>query len=469
MKTIAIIGRPNVGKSSLFNILTKSRDALVSDFPGLTRDRHYSKIKINNSLMLIVDTGGLEASRTENIINKMYQQTELAIDESDLIFFIVDGRLGRHPQDDEIARFLRKKNKTNLLIINKCEGLNQDLLKFEFKKLGIENQICISASHNEGIDLIYDFLAPYCDDRTQEEANDKKIKLSILGKPNVGKSTLINSIVGEDRFIAFDQPGTTRDSVSTDFEYKEKKFLIIDTAGIRKKGRVSDTIEKFSVLKSILAINESDVSVLVINADEGLGSQDLQILGYILESGKPLVVAVNKWDLLDSYQKEVFRNSITKKNHFFSNYEVIYISAINKIGINDLWEAILRAYSSSICKIKTSILNKFINDLQQSHQPPIFRGIRPKLKYAHQGDTCPPTIIIHGNHLSGIKKDYIRFIESSIIKAFKLIGTPIRIQLNESKNPYDIDKVKIKKTGLVTRRKEINKKREYLKKKKLKN
>jgi len=336
LKTIALVGRPNVGKSSLFNILTKSRDALVADYPGLTRDRNYSKIKFNNSSLLIVDTGGLETFANEHIVNKIFQQTELAIDESDLIFFIVDGRIGIHPQDEEIARFLRKKNKSILLIINKCEGLNQDLVYSEFRSLGIKNKIFISATHNQGINLLYEFLVPYCDFKDDVQTNDTLIKLSIVGKPNVGKSTLINSILGEDRFIALDQPGTTRDSVSSEFEYNGKKFSIIDTAGIRKKGRVSDVIEKFSVLKSILAINESNISVLVINADEGLGSQDLQILSYILESGKPLVFAVNKWDLLDSYQKEIFKLSINKKNHFFNNLDVLYISALNRIGINYL-------------------------------------------------------------------------------------------------------------------------------------
>lgn len=463
MKTIALVGRPNVGKSSLFNILTKSRDALVADFPGLTRDRHYSRIKIDNSIMLLVDTGGLEFSKSKNITRMMFEQTELAIDESDIIFFIVDGRLGRHPQDEEIARFIRRKSKTVLLIINKAEGLSHDLLIADFKNLGIKDQLCISATHKEGISLLHEYLLPYCGDNDKEDNNNEIIKLAIMGKPNVGKSTLINSIIGEDRFIAFDQPGTTRDSVSCDFEYNGKKLSIVDTAGIRKKGRVTAEIEKISLLKSILTINESNISILVINADDGLGSQDLQILGYILESGKPLVIAVNKWDLLDTYKKEIFNNYLFKKNHFFNNFEILYISALNKIGINDLLKAVLKAYTCSLSKIKTPVLNKFINDLQHSHQPPIYKGIRPKLKYAHQGDVCPPTFIIHGNHLSGVKKDYIRFIETSIIKTFGFIGTPIKIILKENENPYDNEKVKVKKTGLVTRRREITEKRKKIK------
>jgi len=466
LKTIALVGRPNVGKSSLFNILSKRRDALVADFPGLTRDRHYSKIRINDSNFLIVDTGGLEISSKSGISNKMFEQAELAIDESDIIFFIVDGRFGRHPQEDEISNFLRKKNKIILLIINKCEGLNHSHVVADFTPLGIKNYVCISASHNEGISLLYDFLLPL-NEKTifSDNKEEKLIKLAILGKPNVGKSTLINTMVGEERFIAFDQPGTTRDSISTDYEYNSNKISIIDTAGIRKKGRVTDKIEKFSLLKSILTINEANITVLIIDAVEGLSSQDLQIFGYIKDAGKPVVLAINKWDLLDPYKKQICKEAILKKIYFFNNIEILYISALKSIGINDLWKSIFRAYKSSIKKIKTSILNKFLIDIQQAHEPPIFKGIRPKLKYIHQGNICPPTFIFHGNHLLGIKKDYLKYLESSIIKTFEYVGTPVSIQLNETDNPYHIDKIKVKKTGLVTRRKLINKRRDQIKKK----
>ena len=468
MKTIALVGRPNVGKSSLFNVLTNSRDALVADIPGLTRDRHYAKLKINNSFFILIDTGGMERSTNSGIKLKMIEQTNLAIDESEIIFFIVDGRQGLHPFDEDIAKNLRKKNKSILLLINKCENLNIDLVENEFNKLGFLNKIFISTSHRSGISLINDFLVQFTGKSSDNLITDKKISISILGKPNVGKSTLINSILGEERFISFDEPGTTRDSVSTDFIYNGKHLSIIDTAGIRKKGRVADTVEKFSILKSLLSINKSNVTILVINADEGLGTQDLQILGYILESGKPLVISVNKWDLLDSYKKNEFKKQIQKRMNFFKNYQIFYISALKKIGINELLSGVFNAYNVSRIKIKTPILNKFISDLQITHQPPIFKGIRPKLKYAHQGDIMPPTIVIHGNHLSGLKKDYIKFIESSLINTFNLLGTPIRIQLNETNNPYDQNpkRKRVTKTGLVTRRKDINKKREMLKRKK---
>jgi GTP-binding protein len=466
MKTIALIGRPNVGKSSLFNVLTKTRNAIVADIPGLTRDRHYSRININNSDFLLVDTGGLESFKSSTISLKIIEQTQLAIDESDIIFLIVDGRLGLHPQDNEITKFIRKKNKPTLLIINKSEGLSDNQLIHEFSSLGFKEKICISSSHKEGISQISDFISSLNYVNEKYDLDDNSLNLSIVGKPNVGKSTLINAFLGEDRFIAFDQPGTTRDSISANFVYKNKSIRIIDTAGIRKKGKVFEVIEKFSIIKALLSIEQSNACILVIDACEGLTSQDLQILSYIIDLGKPLVLAFNKWDLLDSYNKENLKMMISKKNHFLNNYEFFYISALKKSGINSLLDAIFRAYKSSSLKIKTSTLNSFLIDLQVSHQPPIFKGIRPKLKYAHQGDICPPTIIIHGNHLSGIKKDYLRFIETSLIKTFKLIGTTVRIKLVESSNPFEKNEEKTRKIGLVTRRKNINEKREKIKKRK---
>jgi GTP-binding protein len=466
MNIISIIGRPNVGKSSLFNLLSKSRDALVSDMPGVTRDRHYCKVKINDEFFLIIDTGGVdEDSNKEGINNKILEQTNYAIDESDIIFFMVDARFGCHPSDESIAKLLRKKNKSVILVINKCEGLDLNIVKNNFYNLGFSKQVCISASHNEGINLLNEILFEFPSNVLEDLDNSvEEIKISVLGKPNVGKSTLINSIIGEERFISFDHPGTTRDSVSTHFEYKDFKISIIDNAGIRKKGKVIEKIEKFSILKSILSIEKSNLSILVLDAQEGLTSQDLQIFGYILKAGKPLVIGVNKWDLLDSYAKDELKKSISKKINFFSNFEIFYISALKKVGIFKLLDAGIDSLKSSLKKIKTPILNNFLKDTLQSHLPPIYQGIRPKLKYIHQGDTAPPTFIIHGNHLVGLKNDYIKFIESAIIKVFKLKGTPVRIQFKETENPYEPKIKKSKKIGLVTRRKEINLKRKKLKK-----
>jgi GTP-binding protein len=466
MRTAVIVGRPNVGKSSLFNVLTKTKNALVADIPGLTRDRHYAKIKINNSFFNIVDTGGLEPNKNSEINKKMSEQSQWAIDESDVILFIVDGREGLTRDDEIIANELRKKNKPTLLIINKSEGKSDNYLISEFASLGQKNIICISVSHKEGISLIYDFLQPFSDNSEDIEIFDEEIiKLSILGKPNVGKSTLINSIIGEERLISQDEPGTTRDSITVDFEINGKKFKLTDTAGIRKKGKVTDVIEKFSILKSLLNIDRADVCILVIDALSGLSSQDLQIFGYVIESGKPLVIAINKWDALDSYEKDILKNEIDKKIGLLINFEIIHISALKKIGIKKLLEFSLKAFGSSKTKMSTPVLNSLLKELVISHQPPISKGIRPKLKFAHQGDSVPPTIIIHGNHLSGLRQDYIKYLESSFIKFFNLRGTNLRIQLNEANNPFEKNGIKVKKTGLVTRRRQINKKREEIKKK----
>jgi len=467
MKTVALIGRPNVGKSSLFNVLTASRDALVSDTPGLTRDRNYAKIKINDSKFIIIDTGGIEDTKSNSITHKIVEQTNLAIDECDIIFFIVDGRFGRHHYDDEIVHNLRKKNKNILLIINKTESLNHDLVLAEFQSYGFKDRVCISASHRIGTNLLNEYLLAHSEPHQNiDNSIDDILKISILGKPNVGKSTLINAIIGEERFISYDEPGTTRDSIAVDYYYEDKKISLIDTAGIRRKGKVVDKIEKFSLLKSLLAIEQSNLSVLVIDSSDGLTSQDLQIMSYIIDLGRPFILAVNKCDILDTYGKKLLKDTLEKKIHFFSNFEIVYISALKKIGLKNIFKSSMRAYNSSRKKIKTSELNNFLNEIQNAHQPPIYKGIRPKLKYAHQGAICPPTIIIHGNHLDGVKKDYLRYIETTLIKTFNLVGTPLKIELVEGKNPYHEKLDKIKKVGLVTRRREINLKRSQIKNKK---
>ncbi len=465
MTTIVIVGRPNVGKSSLFNVLTKKRDALVADVPGLTRDRHYSKILINDYYFGLIDTGGLEQDIVSEISKKMAEQTLWAVDESDIILFVVDGKEGLTKSDQSIAKEIRKKNKPIALIINKSEGKSDNLLIAEFSCLGFKNMMCISASHRDGIDEIHKFIIQFAvKSLPQDEPDNKKIKLSILGKPNVGKSTLVNSIIGEDRMICQNLPGTTRDSISINFNLNGNLIELTDTAGIRKKGKVSDVIEKFSILKSLMNIDISDVCILLIDALSGFTVQDLQIFGYIKESGKPLVIAINKWDMVDSYQKEILKNEIDKRIGILNNFDILQISALKKIGLKRLLTAVLSSYKSSRIKMPTSVVNNLLKELQISHQPPIVKGIRPKLKFAHQGDIVPPTIIIHGNHLSEVRKDYIKYLESSLIKFFKIRGTNIRIQLKESENPFDVGEKKVRKTGLVTRRRQINAKREKLKK-----
>ncbi|MGE4596808.1 MAG: ribosome biogenesis GTPase Der [Methylophilaceae bacterium] len=454
MKTIVLAGRPNVGKSSLFNRLTKTRDAIVAALPGLTRDRHYGQLNIEENRFLLVDTGGFEPTKKSGIPKKMAIQTILAIDESDIILFVVDARFGLHPIDEHIADIIRKNDKQKILLVNKAEGIFEDKAFAEFYSLGFKNIIKISSAHGEGISTLKDFLV---EANTHLEDFDlpsnSNTRISIVGRPNVGKSTLINSLLGEDRFIAFDEPGTTRDAVSADFNWGKDRFILTDTAGIRKKGKVFEAVEKFSVIKTLNAIEYSHVAILVVDAQDGISAQDMHILGFIIESGKALVIALNKWDVLSSYDREIIKSQIEKKLPFVNFAEKVFISALNQSGLPELMKAVIKARRSSETKFTTPQLNSVLENALISHPPKIIRGIRPKMKYAHQGGMNPPTVIIHGNHLDDVKKDYLRFLESFFRKAFNLIGTPMRIELKNSDNPFTKEeKIKPKKTGLVTRR-----------------
>ena len=467
MKTIVIVGRPNVGKSSLYNRLTKTRDAIVADMPGLTRDRHYGKISIGNHEYILVDTGGFEPDKKAGIQKEMALQTKLAIDESDIILFIVDARSGLHSIDQHIAEIIRKNNNQKMLLVNKAEGMLDDNAFSEFYKLGFKNIHKISSAHGDGISGLRDFLADQGGgENTLEEEDDNFPKISIVGRPNVGKSTLINSLLGEDRFIAFDKPGTTRDAVSVDFIWGKEKFILTDTAGIRKKGKVFESVEKFSVIKTLNAIEFANVAMLVIDAKDGISAQDMHILGFILESGKSLVIALNKWDSVSEYEREKLKSDIDKKLPFVRFAEKVFISALNQDGFPLLMKSVIKAYKAAQTKFTTPQLNSVLSNALLSHAPSIVRGIRPKLKYAHQGGMNPPTIIIHGNHLEGVKQDYIRFLESYYRKAFNLTGTPLRIQLKNSVNPFE-EKIKSgnKKTGLVSRRRVETAFREKMKRK----
>jgi GTPase len=467
VKTIVIVGRPNVGKSSLFNRLTKTRDAIVADMPGLTRDRHYGRLNIEEHQFLLVDTGGFEPNKKDGIQKEMALQTLLAIDESDVLLFIVDAREGLHPIDQHIADVIRKNDKPKMLLINKAEGMQDDMVAADFHSLGFKSYLAISSAHGEGISQLRDYIVSYDGAPEKFAINQKIPKISIVGRPNVGKSTLINSLMGEERFIAFDQPGTTRDAVSVDFTYQGNPFTLTDTAGIRKKGKVFETVEKFSVIKTLNAIETSNVSILVVDSKDGISAQDMHILAYIIESGKSLVIALNKWDDISSYDKDRIKAEIEKKLPFVNFAEKVFISGIKKMGLQALMKSVIKAHQSALVKFTTSQLNDILENALISHPPKIIKGIRPKLKYAHQGGMNPPTIIIHGNHLSDIKKDYLRYLESFFRKAFDLTGTPLRIELKNSSNPFDDQAAaKSKKTGLVTRRKRIDDMRKQLKSKK---
>jgi GTP-binding protein len=468
MITIAIVGRPNVGKSSLFNRLTRSRDALVADEPGLTRDRHYGKFKIEQSQYILIDTGGFEPKKKVGIAKEMALQTRLAIDECDLILFVVDAREGLHPIDQHIADIVRKNDKNKILLINKAEGMQTEIVSADFYSFGFKQILSISSAHGEGISLLKEMIINI--DRQEEPSQITKNipKITIIGRPNVGKSTLTNALLGEDRFIVYDKAGTTRDAVSAEFIFNKKEFILTDTAGIRKKGKVIDTIEKFSIIKTLSSIESSDVVILVIDASGGIAAQDMHLIGFVLESGKSIVIALNKWDSVSAYEKEKIQNEIDQKLPFVNFAEKVFVSALKGSGLKLLMNSVIKAFKSSSLKFSTPQINEVLSNAIQTHQPKIIKGIRPKLKFAHQGGLNPPTIIIHGNHLKEISKDYIRYLETFFRKAFELVGTPLRVELKSGKNPYQEKSEKIKKTGLVTRRKNIDDFRKKMKEKKAK-
>lgn len=464
LPTIVLVGRPNVGKSTLFNRLTKSRDALVADLPGLTRDRHYGRGLGASKPYLVVDTGGFEPRAESGIMHEMAKQTLLAIDEADSIIFVLDGRQGVTPQDHEIANRLRKSQRPVLLAVNKTEGLQRGLASAEFFELGLGDPLSISSAHGEGVrDLIELALEPYSDDRTQAESDNQAPKIAIVGRPNVGKSTLVNALLGEERVIAFDQPGTTRDSIYLDLERNGKQYTLIDTAGVRKRGKVFEAIEKFSVIKTIQAIEQANVAVMVVDAKEGITEQDAHIAAYILDAGRALVVAINKWDGLSDDKREWIKREIDRKLQFLDFAKFHYISALRKKGLNELLQSVDVAYQAAMAKLATPQLTRVLNDATTQHQPPISKGIRPKLRYAHQGGSNPPIVVVHGNHVAGVKPAYKRYLEGVFRQAFQLTGTPLRVQFNQGDNPFVEEDKRKQGEGLVSMRRRKNALRANLK------
>jgi GTP-binding protein len=439
---VALVGRPNVGKSTLFNRLTKSRDAIVADFAGLTRDRHYGEGHLGAREFIVIDTGGFEPEKPSGVVAEMAKQTKQAVAEADAVVFVTDVRSGVSGQDHDIARYLRSVNKRVFLAVNKAEGMSESPLLAEFHELGIGEPHPVSAAHGQGIrslmEAVLDGLdvpEPEDDDRALD--GSKPIRLAVAGRPNVGKSTLINTWLGEERLVAFDQPGTTRDAIHVPFERNGQRFTLIDTAGLRRKGKVFEAIEKFSVVKTLQAISDANVVVLLLDATQGVADQDAHIAGYILDAGRAVVVALNKWDAVDSYQRQMLERQIAQRLAFLRFAEVVPISALKRQGLGPLWKAIAAAHASATAKLPTPLLTRLVHDAVQHQQPKRAGTFRPKLRYAHQGGQNPPVIVVHGNSLEHVTDSYKRYLEGRIRDHFKLVGTPLRVEMKSSRNPFD--------------------------------
>ena len=451
---VTLVGRPNVGKSTLFNRLTRSRSALVADFYGLTRDRHYSEGRVGEIPFIVVDTGGFEPVAKSGILHHMAKQTEQAIAESDVVIFLVDARAGLNAHDHEIAALLRKAGQTAILCVNKAEGMSHNAAVAEFYELGLGQPHAISASHGDGVmDLIESALEPFrppaapqsdSEDGDGDEGDtfepidekDHRIKLAIVGRPNVGKSTLINTLVGENRVIAFDLPGTTRDAIEIEFERDDRRYTLIDTAGLRRRGKVFEAVEKFSVIKTLQAIEACNVVLLMLDAQHEISDQDAHIAGFVVESGRALVVAVNKWDNLSRDQRERIEREFDRKMKFLSFAKVHQISALRGQGVNAVLRSVKAAHAAAFSKLSTPKLTRALHDAVAQQQPPRKGIFRPKMRYAHQGGQNPPRIIIHGNALDAISEPYKRYLESKFRDVFELAGTPLRIEFKSSHNPY---------------------------------
>ncbi|MCW8347540.1 MULTISPECIES: ribosome biogenesis GTPase Der [Vibrio] len=464
---VALVGRPNVGKSTLFNRLTRTRDALVADFPGLTRDRKYGQAKLGEHEFIVIDTGGIDGTE-EGVETKMAEQSLAAIDEADVVLFMVDGRAGLTPSDEAIAQHLRKIEKPAILVVNKVDGIDADVASAEFWKLGVDDMYQIAAAHGRGVSVLIDrALNPFAEalekengeiedltdfedeeeeqlEYTEEEAEkefqrlqDQPIKLAIIGRPNVGKSTLTNRILGEERVVVYDMPGTTRDSIYIPMQRDEREYVLIDTAGVRRRRRINETVEKFSVVKTLKAVEDANVVLLVIDARENISDQDLSLLGFALNAGRSIVIAVNKWDGLDNDVKEHVKKELDRRLGFVDFARIHFISALHGTGVGHLFESVQEAYKSATTRVGTSVLTRIMKMATDDHQPPMVRGRRVKLKYAHAGGYNPPIVIVHGNQVKELPDSYKRFLMNYYRRALEIMGTPIRIQFQNSENPFE--------------------------------
>ena len=438
---IALIGRPNVGKSTLFNRLTRSRDALVADLPGLTRDRHYGEGRVGERPFLVIDTGGFEPVAKDGIMHEMAKQTKQAVAEADVVIFLVDGRQGLTPHDKTITDFLRKSGRSVMLVVNKAEGMRYSSVAADFYELGLGDPYVISSAHGDGVsDLVEESLNIAFAQRPPEleEPVDvvRGIKIAIVGRPNVGKSTLVNTLLGEERVIAFDMPGTTRDSIEIPFERDGKHYTLIDTAGIRRRGKVFEAIEKFSVVKTLQSVSEANVVLLLLDAQQDISEQDAHIAGFILESGRALVVGVNKWDGLQSDRRDEIKVDIERKLNFLTFAKFHFVSALKSSGIDPMMKSIDAAYAAAMVNLSTPKLTRALIEAVEHQQPKRKGSIRPKMRYAHQGGQNPPIIVIHGNALDSIGDVYKRYLEKHFRETFSLVGTPLRIEMRSGKNPF---------------------------------
>lgn len=460
----ALVGRPNVGKSTLFNRLTKTRDALVANYPGLTRDRKYGEGSMLGKRFMLIDTGGITGTE-EGIDSIMAEQSMLAIQEADAVMLIVDSRIGLTPLDSHLAEYLREKECVVYLVANKIDGVNPDIASAEFFELGLKNIYPTTATHGRGVKNLMESVLesfPESNQKDEDVRQEKGIKIAIVGRPNVGKSTLVNRILGEDRVIVFDEPGTTRDSVYIEYQREDTKYTLIDTAGIRKRKNVSLTVEKFSIVKTLQSIDDANVVVFLVDAQEGLVDQDMHLMGTIVDAGRALVIAINKWDGLNDYSKDRVKVQLDRRLHFVKFADLHYISALHGTGVGNLYKSIESSYASAIDKLSTNKLTLILQDAVIHHQPPLVRGRRIKLRYAHAGGKNPPIIVIHGNQLDEIPSHYSRYLEKTFCRALDLHGTPVKIEYRSSENPYEG-----KKNKLTNR--QISKKRrlmKYVKKKK---
>ena len=465
LPTIALVGRPNVGKSTLFNRLTRSRNALVADFPGLTRDRQYGQGHMGDRKFVVIDTGGFEPVAKEGILKEMARQTLQALDEADVVIFLVDGRAGVTPQDARIADLLRKRGRSIYLAVNKTEGMNDARVTAEFYELGIGDPYAISATQGDRvsalIEMVLEEQAPVAPEPEivavekrparelveGEEGEEPEFqpeppprtKIAVVGHPNVGKSTLVNALLGEERVIAFDQPGTTRDSIYLDFTYKKRDYTLIDTAGIRKRGKTTEAIEKFSVIKTLQAIEDANVVIFVVDATAGISDHDVQLASFIQDAGRALVICINKWDAADSDARKIINDDVTRKLYFVDYAETVTTSATAKQGLDKIMATANRAHAAAFKKLPTPKLTRALQEAMVKQQPPRAGTIRPKLRYAHQGGSNPPVVVIHGTSLNKLSDMYTRYLERFFLDYFELKGTPVRLELRTGHNPYAED------------------------------